>query len=574
MGLVLALGVVFVTRRAPVGPKSEGAKRLVVLPFENLGNSGDAYFAQGLAGEIRGRLSAMPALQVIASTSSDQYRGTSKPLRQIAAELGVQYVLAGRVQWDKQTGSAGRVRVSPELVETTTGATLWGQSFNATMADVFQVQSEIAGSVAEALNVALRASEQGTVGSKPTEDLRAYDYYLRGNEYSKRAEASGWSLIPKEFELAGQMYARAVAADPRFALAHAKLARVHLALYQSFTDVSPDRLRKAKASAEEARRLAPDLPEAHLALGAYYAVGDADYQRALGEFELARAREPASVDLLASMANVWTLKGQFDSAATYWRHAAELDPRSPRTAQETGWTLLYTRSYPEAERYLERAAALAPDWIAPRITQGLLYLDWRGDSARTRQILRRALLDLGVQQAAQLPLHPLVHLTSDTVLAPALDRLPLEDFAGDTTFYYLWKGYWHSLRGRPALAAVYSDSARARLEPLVRTQPSDHWQHLLLAIAYTGMSRKTDAVREARRSVTIADSLGSAYGRANARFQLAIINARFGDPDAAITQLSELMRIPSQYSENFFRVYPGFAALRGNQRFERLVTGT
>jgi eukaryotic-like serine/threonine-protein kinase len=563
-------------RAAATGTQSTGTgpNRLAVLPFESLGDSGSTYFAEGIAGEIRGKLAGLPALEVIASSSSNQYRRTPKSPRQIGRELGVKYLLGGRVQWDKAKGGPDRVRVSPELVDAATGATKWERPFDATMTDVFQVQADIAERVAEALNVALREPQQRTLSARPTQSLAAYDYYLRGNDYFTRAEASGWSLTPKDFESAAQMYTRAVAADPRFALAHAKLARSHLELYRTFADQSPEELQRAKAAADDALRLAPDLPDAHLALGAYLALAHRDYLRALQEFAFARTRDPSNADLLSWTASVWTMKGRFDSSATYWRRAAELDPRSPRTAMEAAWTLLYVRAYPEAQRYLDRAKALAPDWIGPRITEGLLYMDWEGDSARAREILRTALLELGVAQAAQLPLLPLVHFTSDTALAPALDRLRMQDFGSDTTFYYLWKGYWHSLRGHSKLAWSYSNSARKRLELLVQADPSEYVWHHHLAVAYAGLGRKTDAIRQAQRAVRVADSVASGYGRADARFQLALIEVLFGELEDAVDQLSELMKIPSQYSENFLRVYPGFAALRGDLRFERLVNST
>src|SRR6185312_4016684 len=154
------------------------------LPFENLGDSADAYFADGVTDEVRGKLAALPGLEVIARTSSGQYKQTTKSPQQIGRELGVQYLLTGTVRWEKATPSGGtsRVRVSPELIQVTTASTKWQAPFEAPLTDVFQVQGQIAGQVARELGVALGASERERIRERPTENLAAYDAFLRGEE--------------------------------------------------------------------------------------------------------------------------------------------------------------------------------------------------------------------------------------------------------------------------------------------------------------------------------------------------------------------------------------------------------
>ena len=155
---------------------------LAVLPFENDGDTSNAYFADGITDEIRGKLTALPALRVIARASSNQYRRSDKPPQQIAQELGATYLLTGVVRWETSPAHVRRVRVSPELVQLSRESaprTIWQQTFDTTLADVFQVQSSVASKVAANLGVVLNASAEAQIAQKPTQNLAAYEAYLR-----------------------------------------------------------------------------------------------------------------------------------------------------------------------------------------------------------------------------------------------------------------------------------------------------------------------------------------------------------------------------------------------------------
>ena len=158
-----------------------------MLPFDNLGDSADAYFADGVTDAVRDKLTAIPGLEVIGSTSSRQYSQTAKGSKQIGQELGVRFLLLGKVRWAKD-GSASRVQVRPELIEAASGAERWGESFDAALTDVFQVQADIAGRVARALNVALGDSVQHQLAERPTQSLPAYEAFLRGEETWREPE--------------------------------------------------------------------------------------------------------------------------------------------------------------------------------------------------------------------------------------------------------------------------------------------------------------------------------------------------------------------------------------------------
>src|ERR1043166_887413 len=205
------------TTRAPSGPR-----RLAVVPFENLGPPDQAYFAEGLVDEVRTRLTGLSGLRVIARTSSEAYRGAKNTPQQVGKELGVQYLLTGRVRWQEAAaGRAAQVRVSPELIRTDDGTTAWEQSFDADPSDAFAVQSRIAGEVSRALKLALTPQDSSMAGARPTGNTAAYDAYLQGEALLQRADVTDGDGRPAVVQ-----FERAVALDPAFALARSEERRV------------------------------------------------------------------------------------------------------------------------------------------------------------------------------------------------------------------------------------------------------------------------------------------------------------------------------------------------------------
>jgi TolB-like protein len=238
VGFLLGLGVLFGWLRSRGGSDDSagnGTKRLAVLPFENLGRHEDDYFADGVTDEIRGKLAGLPGLDVTARSSSSQYKRTEKSPAEIGRELGVDYLLTGTVRWEKGVGG-NRVRVSPELIRVATGSSRWQQPFDAALSDVFQVQADIAGRVAEALNLALEAPKQEQLAERPTTSLAAYDAFLKGEE----AAQGIWGISPGELRNAAEHFEKAVALDSSFALAWAQLSRVLSYVYYIGTPTPAD----------------------------------------------------------------------------------------------------------------------------------------------------------------------------------------------------------------------------------------------------------------------------------------------------------------------------------------------
>jgi eukaryotic-like serine/threonine-protein kinase len=566
LSFLLGLGVLFAWRRTHAGDEEGrgGLKRLAVLPFDNLGDTSEAYFAEGIAAEIRGKLSYLPSLTVIASTSSNQYRHTTKTLRQVAQELGVQYLVVGHVQWDKQAGSAGRVRVSPELVEAATGATKWQQPFDAALTDVFQVQADIAGRVAEALDVALGASERHVLAGRPTANLAAYDAFLQGEAAS---QDDPWD--PLSLHRIIRFYEQAVALDSTFAPAWAQLARVRARLYWART-LTPALAEGSRLAAARAQALAPGQPESQLAWATYLIIVREDYAGALQAIETGLRVAPTNADLLTLAGTAELFLGRGEAAIQHIQRAQALDPRSSRPPSRLAIAFLSLGRWQEARRAADQALALSPASLDMLETKVETYIG-EGDLTGAQAMLR------GTSRVVE-PAALVAYLATwrmgwvlDSAHQALLLRLPPAAFDDDRGSWGLALAETYALRGDQARARLYADSARLGAEEELRHAPKDPGVHTLLGVALGYLGRTAAAIREGERGVAInaRDRLSLPYSE----YQLARIYLLVGDPQKALDQLELLLKTPSYFSPAWLRIDPTFAPLRGDPRFERLVNG-
>ena len=569
VGFLLGLGVLFAWRRAHQGGGDPaGSKPLVVLPFENLGRPEDEYFADGITEEITSRLAAVPGLRVISRTSAMQYKATRKSVRQIGQDLGVEYVLEGSVRWERASSGPSQVRVTPQLIRVSDDSHLWANRYDAVLAEVFEVQSTIAEQVVNALNIALAEPQRQVLAARPTTNLEAYDYYLRGNDYSGRSNDED------DQQTAVQMYERAVGLDSTFAAAWARLGRAHALLYWFNLDHTQERLGRAKTAADQALRLAPDLPDAHLALGYYYYWGLRDYERALQEFALVQKQQPNNADLLDAVGRVQRRQGKWDDALANMKRASALEPGSNEYNFDLGETCVLMRRYADAERYFDRAIGLAPDAPESYVWKMALYLDWQGDVEKAGQVVSQALtrMDLGKLLAASNE-RPSFVIAHDTTRTSDVGALAIPSFRSDTTGYLIFKAEFYRLRGPPQRASAYYDTARTVLETKVRGQPKNDGFHADLALVYAALGRRSEAIREGREAVALLPVSKDAYFGADRVINLAAIYAMVGETDLAVDQLEVVLKVPSAVSPARLRVDPRFTSLKGNPRFERLLAG-
>jgi eukaryotic-like serine/threonine-protein kinase len=568
IGFVLGLGVLFAWRHSHRGGEVAGPKHLAVLPFENLGDSADAYFADGMTDELRGKLATVPGLEVVAGRSSNEYRQTTKSLPEIARDLGVEYVLVGKIRWEKGQG-ASRVRVSPELIRVAPGAaptTKWAQPFDAALTDVFQVQADIAGRVAQALNVALGPGVPQALTARPTTSPEAYDDYLRANEYFNHQNRA-------DNAIAVDLYQRAIALDSGFALTWAKLARAHAEAYWLGWDSSPKRLVLAQHAAERALALQPDLPEAHLAMGFYHYWGHRDYDRALAEFAITERSQPNNADVVAAVGFIQRRQGKWQDALASLKRSAELDPLSYSNLFALGQTHFLIRNYPQAERVLDRAIALAPDLPTAYGEKMLLYENWEGHLDKARAVMREALSHMEFGKFMPEARWVAVMVAADSADRAELAALSPAAFGDNIAGYYWVKARAYSWRGNAGQARAYYDSLAVAARAALRERPDAYLTHGTLGLAEAYLGNRAQAIQEGRRAVELLPLSKDALDATSAELQLAQIYTVVGEPDAAIEQLHAALAVPSDVSAAGLKADPTWAPLRGNPRFERLVAG-
>jgi TolB-like protein len=551
-----------------------GSKRLAVLPFENLGRPEDDYFADGITDEVRGKLATLPGLSVIARTSSAQYKRTTKPAGQISQELGVQYLLTATVRWETSPDGTRRVRVSPELMDAAPGrspTTKWQQPFDAALSDVFQVQTDIASRVAQALEVALGAGGEQQLAERPTQNLAAYDAFLRAEAAAQSMTAfSDWRNIRQALPY----YERAVALDPTFVQAWAQLARAQAYLYLAAGRPTPAGAEAARLAAERAVALGPKRPDGHLALGTYYGEVLVDIPRALAEDSTALALAPGSVRALGDLAWSEMRRGRWEAARAHLEQVQRLDPRDVGAARVLGIVLTHTRHYSEASQAVEQGLAFAPADLQLLQLKAMVALA-QGDLAGARAVLSGGPRDVDTALVVYVATIVGFAWALDDAQQALLLRLRPSAFDGDRGLWGLTLAETYARRGDSAHARIYADSARLTLEKQLRAAPEFPGLaqlHSGLGSALTYLGRKAEAVREGERAVAIVpitrDALTGAYNQS----YLADIYLRVGEKAKALDLLEPLLRVPFIYSPGWLRVDPSFAPLRGNPRFERLLT--
>ncbi|HTC24899.1 MAG TPA: hypothetical protein VK688_11070, partial [Gemmatimonadales bacterium] len=570
LGFVIGVGVLFAWRRTRGVEEESGTKRLAVLPFENLGDSSDAYFADGITDEVRGKLASVPGLEVTASRSASEYRHSTKTLPQIARELGVEYLLIGKIRWEKSAGNASRVRVSPELVRVSAGgaATKWEQPFDAAITDVFSVQADIAGKVANALNVALGDSTRQQLAARPTQNLAAYDALLKGDAVSQGISVTD----PPSLQRAIAYYEQAVALDSTFFEAWAQLSRAQSWYYPLGTPV-PAAAEEARRAAERASALSPGRPETQLALGYYYQNVIGDNARALAAFESGLKTAPGNADLLTGSALAEQSLGRWDAALGHLQRAQSLDPRSVLTARRLATTLVWMRRYKDALPQAERAISLAPTNLSVIQARAFVPLA-QGDLAGARAVLAAVPTDVEpTAVAAFFGVYADLGWVLDDPHQQLLVRLRPSAFGDDRANWGIVLAQTHWQRGDKATARIYADSARMAFEENIRATPDDPQQHVLLGLALAYLGRKADAIREGLRGTQLLPITRDAFAGPYMQHQLARIYLLVGEPEKALDQLEPLLRIPYSLSPGVLRIDPNLAPLKGNPRFEKLLAG-
>jgi len=574
VAVVLLLANTFVARKG-AGPSVAAApgKSIAVLPFENLSeDKSNAYFATGMQDEILTRLAGIHDLKVISRTSTEQYASHPPNLRIVAEQLGVATVLEGSVQ-----KADGKVRINLQLIDAQTDGHIWAENYDRDLKDVFAVQSDVAGKVADALKAQLLPAESARIASVPTHDQEAHDLYLRANDHFNRAYDQT-ALTASEMPQAIDLYQQALARDPQFALASAAMARAHMAIYWFVPDHSDTRLAAAKAAADRALALQPDLGEGHLALAAYWYWGHRDYTQALQQLDIARKSLPNSATIPLVKAAIQRRQGHWDEAIANFERAAVLDPRSSYALDQLAVANSDLRRYAEADKVYVRALAVTRDPTDELMTQRLNTVLWKGDLAP----LRAAVASLKPGSADYVGNNQLIFQlywwSRDNAAARRIAETDPQDIWGDCCNVSLPRRLYlamaYQVTGDTAKARSIYGELRERMQSEVVLHPDDPDLHMTLAFAAAGLGLKAEAIAEGRKATTLMPVSRDEFAGPGYLGWLAQLYVRVGENDQAVDLLRQLLAIRSAggvVSPSLLKLDPIWDPLRKDPRFQKLI---
>jgi TolB-like protein/class 3 adenylate cyclase/Tfp pilus assembly protein PilF len=556
-------------------------KSIAVLPFENLSEEkANAYFAEGVQDEILTRLAAVRDLKVISRTSTAKYQSKPDNLKTVAQELGVSTILEGAVQ-----KAGDKVRVNVQLIDARTDAHLWAKSYDRDFQDVLKVESEVSQEIAEALQANLSPSESHALASVGTPDAEAYDLFLRG-EYQSRQTGSESA---EAYDRADAFYRQALARDPNFAEAAAELACSRLRRHWFVSPLVPAELEEVKSLIDRALALAPNSPEAHLALGLFFYFGHRQYEMALREFNRTLELQPNSALARTYCAWVYRRRGEWERSLTEFQRAQELDPRDVQIPQNIGATYLALRQWNDAERAELRALAIESDngWAALSLL--VSRINATGDVGSARRVLddfpeaTNSLILVGRRGPSGMgDVAPIIGMW---IYLDVLERRFTDAFQSlkkDVVNNDL--GRLQQLAGRtvlrllaeePDAAKSAAEEALPSLEAKLKERPDDTFAMTELSWVYLALGRKADALRLSSQVAATISIEKDAFSGPNFQIGLAQIEARTGAPEEAIKRLRRLLSIPAGWEVSIARlkIDPVWDPIRNRPDFQQLLSG-
>jgi len=541
-------------------------KSIAVLPFENLSNEKEnAYFADGMQDDILTNLSKIGDLKVISRMSVMSYRGTgSRNAREIGKALGVSTLLEGSV---RRIGN--RVRVNVQLINADNDEHIWAEDYDRDLTDVFAIQTDLAQKITSALQAKLSPSEKARIDRRPTQNPDAYLLFVQAHDYATRPDMFRDVSLKAE-----QLFDQATKLDPNFAAAFAGLSMVESWMYHNW-DPLPPRREKARAAANEALRLQPDLPEAHLALGFSYYYGDRDYERALAEFEIAKRDLPNEAKAYMAIGAIQRRQGRWAESTANLEKATELDPKDASVLLNLAFSYMATRNFEAADKTFDRAIEASPQAFASRALKGDLAIKWKGDVSLAEKEL--ALMPPGMDPQGLVTLGRASLLTLQRKFPEALQvvqQFREEILPGYSTApcpKAFLEGALYSYLGDKVKAQAAFERARVLAEQMVRESPDDSARHAQLGQILAGLGQKDAAIKEGKRAVELRPESQDAFDGPEATAALAQIYAWTGERDQAFGLLDHLLTTPNGITVPVLKLDPIWDPLRKDPRFQALI---
>lgn len=558
-------------------------KSIAVLPFENFSDDKENnYFADGVQDDILTDLSKVADLKVISRRSVAQYRGTAESIRAIGRALQVAYVLEGTVRKVE-----GHIRVTAQLIDTRTEAEKWAEKYERDIADLFAIQSDISQTIVSQLKATLAPAEKAAIQERPTQDLEAYDLYLRA-----RTLVYGFgvavSVAQQNMEKAIKLLDSAIARDPKFSDAYSLLGEAQLTLYGA-EFLNKARLPKAKEAIEGALRISPQSPQAHLTYARYLYYGVRDTDGAEKELAIAATSLPGDVDLLSLRAEIAEQRGRWLDALREREKSCSLDPRSPEPAGLLMELYIELRNYSDAEKLADKMIASIPQQSTGSY--------WRGKSK-----IAVAKGDTKAAMAA-LDAHPMRNAGLTGLNAMVANVLIMQRQYAKATELLLSlgeqarshnilpkggdHGYGHGTQyeslaiiaraqGQTDKARGYFETARAGFDDWLGKNFEELSEYEAKARGHIAMidaalGQKEKGIEEGRYAVELWPMTRNARIAPQIRVLLATTYTWAGDHAAALNELSQVVKLPYGPTAGELKLNPIWDDIRNDPPFAKIV---
>jgi TolB-like protein/Flp pilus assembly protein TadD len=541
-------------------------KSIAVLPFQNLSDEKEnAYFADGMQDDILTNLSKIGDLKVISRMSVMSYRGEgTRNAREIGKTLGVATLLEGSV---RRVGN--RVRVNVQLIDASNDEHIWAEDYDRDLTDVFAIQTDLAQKIASALQAKLSPNEKAFLDHRPTQNPDAYLLFVQAHDWANRAEMFHDTSLKAE-----PLFEQAIKLDPNFAAAFAGLSIVQSWVYHN-SDPVPSRREKARVNADEALRLQPDLPEAHLALGFSYYYGDRDYERALAEFEIARRGLPNDAQAYLAIGSIQRRQGKWAESTANLEKAATLDPKNTNILSNLAYSYMAQRNFETADKVADRVIAAAPQSLQAAALKGLVAAEWKGDLSvfeKQFSLVSPETNPWGLMTWARVWVLTLRRKFPEAL--QVLQKFRGETLATDTTApcpKAFLEGSIYMLQGDEAKARTALEHALVVSEQLLREAPDDPNRRGQHGVVLAALGQKEEAITEGKRAVELLPESQDAFDGPQVAAALAQIYAWTGEPDEAFRLLDHLFAIPNGLTVPMFKLDPAWDPLRKDPRYQALI---
>ena len=553
--------------RTGAAGEAGGVKRVAVLPFENLGAPEDDYFADGIADEIRGKLTSLPGLRSSPEAARRPTRRRRRRRKQIAEELEAGYLLTATVRWEKG-GGGSRVHVSPELVEVSRPERRRrsGSSRSTRRSRMcFRCSRTSRRRWRRRWAARSARSEEKRLAEKPTQNLAAYDAFLKGEEI-RNSGANDPASLRKEIGF----YEQAVALDPGFAQAWAGVSSANSLLYASSTP-TPALAERARQAGEKAVALAPNRPEGYLALGAYERLVSVDSPAPWSSTRRVYALPPAMPPSQGNGARRAGPRALGCGGGAFQSRRCASTPGPPAICRSLATRSSVCGAIPRRERPSTVVWLSRPPTIILIENKAMTYLG-EGNLAGARAVLKAAPKEVEpTALVAYLATYQDLVWVLDEEQRELLLRLTPSAFDDDRGTWALCLVQAYALKGDAANVRTYAEEARKAIEEQLRAAPDDAQRHVDLGLALAYLGRKEEAIREGERGVALDPVSKDARNGPYFQHQLARIYMLVGEPEKALDQLEPLLKIPYYLSPGWLKIDPNFDPLRKNPRFQKLV---